>query len=467
MTRDTDLKMNSLSGKRVVVMGLGNFGGGVGVSRWLCAQGAQVTVTDSQPQAELQSALEKIKDLPVRVIAGGHPFSLLDSCDLLVVNPAVNKSQSDFYLEAVRRQIAISTEINLFLERCPATIIGVTGSVGKSTTTAMIHTALAAIYEKSGRGKCWMGGNIGQSLLADLVKMTAADVVVLELSSFMLEDTPLLKFSPHVAVVTNLVGNHLDRHGTLANYAKAKQNILRFQKSNDFAILNSEDPVVAGWGNLTAGRALFYGVADRPPLELGVPGRHNQSNARAALAVIGALGLSEELPAALAALRAFRGLPHRLELVHSVQLKHGNTTYSVQWFNDSKATTPESALIALDAFIPGSFVCIIGGYNKHADMTKFTYTLAARCAGVLGTGDTGPAMVQQVLAHGRLTESRCMVAKNLEDAMRTAHQWVRTDPAVRTILLSPGCASYGLFTNYEQRGAVFTQLARTFNPQTA
>ena len=147
MTRDTDLKMNSLSGKRVVVMGLGNFGGGVGVSRWLCAQGAQVTVTDSQPQAELQSALEKIKDLPVRVIAGGHPFSLLDSCDLLVVNPAVNKSQSDFYLEAVRRQIAISTEINLFLERCPATIIGVTGSVGKSTTTAMIHTALAAIYE--------------------------------------------------------------------------------------------------------------------------------------------------------------------------------------------------------------------------------------------------------------------------------------------------------------------------------
>ena len=467
MTQGTALKNNSLYGKHVVVMGLGNFGGGVGVSRWLCAQGAQVTVTDSQTHAELQGALEKIKDLPVRVVPGGHPFSLLDSCDLLVVNPAVNKAKSDFYMEAARRKIAISTEINLLLERCPATIVGVTGSVGKSTTTAMIHTVLAAIYDKSGRGKCWMGGNIGRSLLADLEKMASGDLVVLELSSFMLEDTPLLEYSPHVAVVTNLVGNHLDRHGTLEDYAQAKRNILRFQKPDDFAILNSDDPVVAGWGNLTAGKTLFYGLKDRPPLELGVPGRHNQSNAQAALAVVGALGLSGEMPVALAALRGFHGLPHRLELVHSVQLNHGNKTYGVQWFNDSKATTPESAITALQAFAPGGFVCIVGGYDKHADMTKFTEQLAARCAGVLGMGDTGPAMVQQVLAHGRLGKSRCVVAKNLQDAMQTAHEWVRGDSAVRTILLSPGCASYGLFTNYEQRGAVFTELARAFNPRPA
>ncbi len=467
MTQGTALKTNSLYGKHVVVMGLGNFGGGVGVSRWLCAQGAQVTVTDSQTHAELQGALEKIKDLPVRVVPGGHPFSLLDSCDLLVVNPAVNKAKSDFYMEAARRNIAISTEINLLLERCPATIVGVTGSVGKSTTTAMIHTVLAAIYDKNGRGKCWMGGNIGRSLLADVGKMTPADMVVLELSSFMLEDTPLLEFSPHIAVVTNLVGNHLDRHGTLENYAQAKQNILRFQKRDDFAILNSDDANVAGWGNLTAGKTVFYGLTDHPELELGVPGRHNQSNAQAALAVVEVLGLAAEKSVALAALRSFHGLPHRLELVHRADLLQNGTVQRVRWFNDSKATTPESAITALQAFASGSFVCIVGGYDKHADMREFTAQLAARCAGVVGIGDTGPAMIQQVLANGRLGASRCAVVKNLEDAMQLAHLWVRGDAAIRTILLSPGCASYGLFTNYEQRGAVFTELARKFNPRCA
>ncbi len=463
MMQGTHSKTLQLPNKRVVVMGLGNFGGGVGVSRWLCAQGARVTVTDSQTAGELKDALEKIKDLPVQVALGGHSFSLLDSCDLLVVNPAVNKAKSDFYAEAVRRKIAISTEINLFLGDCPAKLIGVTGSVGKSTTSAMIQAALAAIYEKSGRGKCWMGGNIGRSLLADVGKMTPADLVVLELSSFMLEDTPLVEFSPHIAVVTNLVGNHLDRHGTLENYAQAKQNILRFQKRDDFAILNSDDANVAGWGNLTAGKTVFYSLTGRPPLELGVPGRHNQSNAQAALAVVEALGLTAEKGVALAALRSFHGLPHRLELVHRADVLQNGTVQTVQWFNDSKATTPESAVTALQAFAPGSFVCIVGGYDKHADMKEFSAQLAVRCGGVLGMGDTGPDMIQQVLAHGRLGTSRCTVVRNLEDAMQTAHQWILGDAGLRTILLSPGCASYGLFTNYELRGAVFTELARKFN----
>jgi UDP-N-acetylmuramoylalanine--D-glutamate ligase len=449
----------NLHSRRVVVMGLGRFGGGVGVARWLAQQGAVVTITDQDPAENLESSLAQLEGLHITFQLGGHDQKILDACDLLVVNPAVDKTRSEFFQAAVARNVPLTTEINLFLQRCKARVIGVTGSVGKSTTTAMIQLAMAAALKDSGStSACFLGGNIGRSLLGDLERIKPDDWVVLELSSFMLEDVPWIGFSPHIAVVTNLVGNHLDRHGTLANYAAAKQNILRFQTADDIAILNRDDPVVCQWGRLARGRMEFYTTDNVPEIKLAVPGRHNQSNGRAALAVLAAAGLGGWSSAALKALAEFPGLPHRLQLVHT-----GGT--GVRWFNDSKATTPEAAMTGLAAMDQGRFICIVGGYDKHADMAMFCRQLAADAGGVIGIGATGEALVRGAIAAG-LPRGHGVYTETLEAAMALADQWSHGDDPrpvqFNAVLLSPACASYGQFANYEQRGDRFAALARQY-----
>jgi UDP-N-acetylmuramoylalanine--D-glutamate ligase len=448
---------NTFNGKRIVVMGLGRFGGGVGVSRWLARQGAVVTVTDQDSPEKLQSSVAQLADLPITFQLGGHDENILDACDLLVVNPAVDKSRSGFFQAALGRRIELTTEINIFLQRCPAKIIGVTGSVGKSTTTAMIHLAVTAGLKHIGSPRvCWLGGNIGHSLLGELDDMKPDDLVVLELSSFMLEDIPWIRFSPQIAVVTNLVGNHLDRHVTLENYAAAKQNILRFQNAQDVAILNDDDPTVRTWSAISSGRTMHYRIGHRDDIKLAVPGRHNQSNALAALAVLDAVGLAAMKAVALSALETFPGLPHRLQLVHT-------TPDGVQWFNDSKATTPEAAMTALAALEKQAFICIVGGYDKHADMTEFCRQLAIQARGVLGIGATGAALVAGAIKAGASQDSTKYVG-SLSAAVMAAKTWIRNQKSgprtIKAVLLSPGCASYDQFTNYEQRGDMFAELAR-------
>ncbi|EQD44164.1 UDP-N-acetylmuramoyl-L-alanyl-D-glutamate synthetase, partial [mine drainage metagenome] len=158
---------------------------------------------------KLQSSLAQLADVSVTFQLGGHDVKILNTCDLLVVNPAVDKAHSEFFQSALQRQIPMTTEINMFLQHCPAKVIGITGTVGKSTTTAMIHLAITAALKNVGsRQTCRLGGNIGHSLLGDLEQIRPDDLVVLELSSFMLEDFPWMRFSPHIAVVTNLAANH-------------------------------------------------------------------------------------------------------------------------------------------------------------------------------------------------------------------------------------------------------------------
>ncbi len=449
---------HDIRGQRVVVMGLGRFGGGAGVARWLVQQGATVVVTDQDSEDKLAAGIRQLADLPITFQLGGHDLNVLNNCDLLVVNPAVDKVRSEFFQAALQRRIPLTTEINIFMQHCPAMIIGITGSVGKSTTAAMVHLAMTAALRNAGSHRtCWLGGNIGRSLLGDLAQIKRDDPVVLELSSFMLEDIPWVAISPHIAVVTNLAGNHLDRHVTLENYATAKQNILRFQTPRDLAILNGDDPAIGTWGRYTPGRVIHYSIKNQVDINLAVPGRHNQSNARAALAVLEAMGLQTQLPAALSALERFSGLPHRLQLVHTG--KSG-----VQWFNDSKATTPEAAMTALAAMEKGKFICIVGGYDKHADMADFCARLAKTAGGVLGIGATGQALVTATIAAGMPSE-RAMYAENLENAINVAHKWIlgtRNTGFLQAVLLSPACASYDQFTNYEQRGERFAAMAAQY-----
>ena len=426
----------SLDGCNVTVIGLGRFGGGVGVTRWLCGRGAKVTVSDLAPAEKLADSIRALGGCDATLHLGGHVEADFLDADLLVVNPAV-RADHPLLAAAAGKGVPRTTEINLFLQRCVAPIVAVTGSVGKSTTTAMIGEILAARFTTH------VGGNIGRSLLEDLPKIAPGHVVVLELSSFQLERTPLAGISPRVALVTNLTPNHLDRHGTMAAYADAKKNIFRFQGPGDVTVLNADDAEVACWAAEAPGRVELFRAGDEP-FELSVPGAHNQTNAQAAWAAARQLGVPRD--DAAPALRAFAGLPHRLQFVAE---KRG-----VRYYNDSKCTTPDGAIVALEAFAPRSAVLIAGGHDKGAPFDALGAAVAARAKALIALGATREKLLAATPAPPPAGLHR---AESLPDALRRAAALAESGDV---ILLSPACASYDMFVNYEQRGDEFTRLVR-------
>lgn len=477
-----------LAGKRVLVMGLGRFGGGVGVSRWLAAQGALVTVTDAAKPEELAESVKALEGLPITFKLGAHDVADFLATELLVINPAVDRAKSEVVQAALNARIPTTTEMNLFLERCQGITVGITGSVGKSTTTALIYEALQAglnspdakihtppsptqqseLRTQHSPPRVYVGGNIGRSLLLDLPGISPHDIVVLELSSFMLEETPAIRWSPHLAVVTNVFPNHLDRHGTMAAYSAAKQNILRFQRPTDMAILNGDHELVTRWSHLAHGRVLKY--TTRGPastrLDLAMPGEHNQSNASAARATVAALAAEQiplDIPAALRAIAAYPGLPHRLQCVRTLDLGEAPVLRRIRFYNDSKATSPDASITAIRAFDPQTAIFIVGGYDKHISMDEFQTLLAERAAGVIGIGQTGQALLDGVTHAAQDTPGATLpptcYAGTLEHAVAKAYEWAKADSRVRAVVLSPASASWDQFPNYEKRGEEFGRFA--------
>lgn len=427
--------------KRVTVAGLGRFGGQIAVARWLVEQGAaRVLVTDQASADKLADSVKQLDGLPIEFRLGEHRESDFTDADLIVASPAIPPTNK--YLQAARAaNVPITTEIRLFIERCPVPIVGVTGTKGKSTTTAM----LGAILKR--RFTTRVGGNIGHSLLPELAQIEKSDLVVLELSSFMLEHLGAMRWSPHLAVVTMVAADHLDWHGSQQAYVEAKANIVRFQRPDDLAILNAEDPGSIVLAGNTRARVVRFAVANRQPFELIVPGRHNQSNAQAAWAAASQLGVPRE--DAEAALREFRGLPHRLQLVHESD--------GVRYFNDSIATIPEAAVAALDAFPPHRVVQIVGGYDKGLPMSGLCAALRERAKAVLCIGATGDALADALFSAGGQSAAAVYRCGDLPTAIKVAKQVAAPGDVV---LLSPGCASYDQFVNFEQRGETFAKLAR-------
>ena len=508
-------------GKRVTVMGLGSFGGGIGVVRYLAGQGAVVTVTDLKPSAELAAPLGEIGDLPdVVVHLGGHNERDFRDTDLVVASPAVPK-ESRFLKVAHDAGVPVTSEMNLFWERNCSQTICVTGSNGKSTTAAMIHALLTGGGENSetrvanlrmpefmpsdapgqlgvsagdpardrlppdalrqsaaGAPRVWLGGNIGKSLLPVVEQIRPDDWVVLELSSFQLDDLTPLEPNPHVAVVTNFTPNHLDRHGSVEAYRTAKQNILRWQTPDRLAVLNQSDADVLGWrtrarkiwfgredegrqGMFAIGfdaykrRALYRFGAREQVLPLGkwlsLPGVHNFQNALAAAATALALGAG---PAEIeAGLTAFKGLPHRLEFVAEAAGR--------RFYNDSKATTPEATLLAIDAFRT-PVVLLAGGYDKGIDLAGLARGIVdRRVKAVALLGQTAEKLKELV----READSRGEILAKVHVTLDSAFGWAAAQSAPGdVVLLSPGCASYDWFPNYEARGEEFSRLARCWQP---
>src|SRR5687768_15081697 len=242
--------MTDVRNKRVTVAGLGRFGGGIAVTRWLVEQGAaSVLVTDKDPADKLAESVRKLEGLPVEFRLGEHREADFAGADLVVTSPALPPTNK--YLQAAKDAgVPVTTEIRLFVERCPATILGVTGTKGKSTTSTLLHRMLSARY------KAWLGGNLGGSLLADLPRMEKSDLIVLELSSYMLWWLGGMRWSPHVGVVTLVTSDHLEWHGDVQAYVDAKRNLLRYQRPSDSAILNEEDEVARSFAHGAPGHVV-------------------------------------------------------------------------------------------------------------------------------------------------------------------------------------------------------------------
>lgn len=440
---------NEFLGKNVLVVGLGRFGGQIAAARWLVERGANVTVTDMAPAEKLAESLAQLSDLPIRYRLGGHDEADLDGCDLLVVSPAVPKDRSDFIKAAVSRGIPLSAEMNLFVERCPARrIIGVTGSAGKSTTTAMIGSILEAARAKGFFPHAWMGGNIGHSLLGSLDQMTADDALVLELSSFQLEDLGVLRWSPPVAVITNIQPNHLDRHGTMDAYAGAKMNLVRYQKHDDVIFVHAGDTAVHDRLRQIDADARMRVCEFEPFFEafLKLPGGHNRVNAAAAIAATRAVGVDDRTIGE--GLASFHGLPHRLEFVVERD--------GVKYYNDSKSTTPESTQIAAQAFDASPVILLVGGKPKGASFADLGRRLAKICKSTICYGMAGPEIYKEVIATSIGAEPPpAHLVASFAEAVSLSRRLARPGDVV---VLSPACASYDEFTNYEERGAAFRRL---------
>ena len=435
------VQVQEVRNKRVTVAGLGRFGGGIAVARWLVEQGARVLVTDKEPADKLAESVAKLDGLPVEFRLGEQRESDFAGADLVVASPAIPPASP--YLQAARAAgVTVTTEIKLFVERCPATIVGVTGTKGKSTTTAMLGAILR------GQFTTHVGGNIGGSLLPTLPTIDKTHLVVLELSSFMLEYLGAMRWSPHIAVVTFVSADHLEWHGSAEAYLEAKRNLVRFQRPDDFLVVCEENPAAMAFAALSRARPVPYGVSGRTPFELLVPGRHNQLNAQGAYAAAALLGVDRD--AAQAALRKFRGLPHRLELVHE-------SDNGVRYYNDSIATIPEAAVLALESFPPRRVIQIVGGYDKGLPLTPLANALVERAKAALCIGATGKKLVEMIGQSGLTGAADVYECGDLATAMKLAKSIAGKGDIV---LLSTGCASYDQFTNFEERGESFARLAR-------
>ena len=445
--------MDDFYGKKLVIMGLARQGRVL--ARFAAEAGAIVTVTDMRPAAKLGEMMAELADLEIDYVLGEHPMSLLEKTDVLAISGGV-PVDAPLVLAAQERGIQITNDSQEFMRRTPTAVIGITGSAGKSTTTA-----LTGVMGQMARRRTWVGGNIGRPLLADLHKMSAEDVVVQELSSFQLE---IWTQSPPVAAVLNITPNHLDRHKTMAAYANAKANILRYQSEAGTAVLAADDPGAMMLKSLVKGRLRTFSleqevadgafVRDRQiwlrngkdvPVcglnEIKLRGQHNVRNVLAAVTLADSVGIP--VAAMRQAIGMFTGVEHRLELVRTLN--------GVQYINDSIATAPERALAAINAFAE-PLILLAGGKDKDMIWDAWAERVRERVKHVILFGDMAEMMERHLSGMSGLTRVGTMA-----EAVQVAGE---TAVAGDVVLLSPGGTSYDAFTDFAERGEQFRELVK-------
>lgn len=432
------------SGKKVLIMGLGLQGRGVGDTQTFVQAGAQVTVTDLKSADQLQASLEKIKNLPVRLILDGHRPQDFVNVDLILRNPDAPQHHP-LLTQAAASGIPISMDSSLFAHYCSLPIIGITGSRGKTTTTMMIYQLLSKLQPQP----VFLGGNIpDQATLALLPELPETHgFIVLELSSWELQGWEAAKISPPIAIFTNFSQDHLNRYDSLADYFHDKVVITRYQKPADWLVVNQDNPWSQKLVSQTQAQIRWFSSANLPSqLKLAIPGNHNRANAAAALTVADILGLPPS--PAINLLNHFSGVPFRLETIAQIQ--------GINFVNDTTATTPTAAIVALEA-ITAPIILIAGGADKNLDFEALGKTITAKVKQVLLlTGSATAKLTQAIVRSG----GKPLILGRFDDLSTAIDQAFRQAQPGDTILLSPGCTSFGMFVNEFDRGQKFNQLVK-------
>lgn len=421
-------KNKSLTGfkdKNVLIMGLGLIGGGLGVAKFFCKQGAKVLVTDLKTKSQLRESLKKLKGLPIKYVLGKHREKDFIKTDLIIKNPAVPQN-SPYLRIAKKHKIPIKTDIEIFFDLCPGEIIGVTGTKGKSYTATLIYKFLKTKYPDT-----ILAGNIGVSPLEILSRVKKSTKVVLELSSFELED---LKKSPHIAVITTLFPDHLNRYKNFREYVEAKKSIFKYQKKNDILILNADNPKTKELSSQTKSKVYFFS---------------DNSKTAAALKVAKLLGVSDGQIKKV--LSEFKGLANRQEFIAE---KRG-----VKYFNDTAATTPQSVILAIRDFkrkLPKSHLILIaGGQDKELSYKELAREIKERVDYlVLLPGSASDKIKKELVP---VNTFKIYWAKSMKEAVKKAESLAQKGDIV---LLSPGAASFNLFKNEFDRGKQFVQVVK-------
>jgi len=457
-------------GKRATIIGLAREG--TVLARFLAERGAIVTVSDQKKEEELQENTAKLKGLPISFVLGGHPGEILDRVDVLFLSPGVPRD-APIVVAAEEKSIPISSETRLFTELCPAPIIGITGSSGKTTTVSLVGQML-----KASGFRTWVGGNIGQPLIGHLREIEPTDKVVMELSSFQLE---IMEWSPPIAAILNITPNHLDRHPSMEAYTEAKLNILRFQQPGDVAVLgydlisNTQYPnlqsLILGFSlneEIEQGAFLRDGKAVAIILRLGdteqricsadeikLLGRHNLENVLAACAIAAVAGASRQAVADVAT--TFEGIEHRLELVREM-----GEAPAVRYYNDSIATSPERTVAALRSF-DQPIVLLAGGRDKHLPWDEMARLTLEKVRCLVLFGEAAPIIEEAI----RVSGVGFRVSRDLEEFV---HRCQTLDEAVEAaareaqpgdvVLLAPGGTSFDAFRDFAERGERFRELVK-------
>jgi UDP-N-acetylmuramoylalanine--D-glutamate ligase len=483
-----ELSLAAFAGRPVAVLGLAR--SGVALTRFLADQGAFVTVYDTQPPEALAEQLAQLGGREVRLLLGPdvEPAQALAGQALVCTSPSVSSrfpTTEPRLRDALGRieaegRVPVVSEVDLFLRLCPALTVGVTGTKGKTTTSALTAAVLGA-----GPAPVHLGGNIGVPLVERLPRIDAADRVVLELSELQL---PTISRGTDVAVYTHVSSDHLDRHGTLEAYRRVKQRLAELLPPGGVLVLNDEDPVSRGWSSLTAAPVVRYrrdgvpaggvGVVDgwvtadvsgplatvagragegatggpiMPLSEVPLPGHHNTSNVLAAVSVGLVVGIAPQ--AIRRAVADFGGVEHRLESVAVID--------GVRYVNDSSGTQPDAVIAALRAFAP-PVVLIAGGRSKDVSLDELAGEVASRAAGVVLIGESAGQMEALFRAAGASQLER---ADDMVDAVRRAGAMARrarasSATAEPTVLMSPAAASFDMFPDYAARGRAFREAVK-------
>jgi UDP-N-acetylmuramoylalanine--D-glutamate ligase len=442
--------------KKVAILGCGIEG--LSTAQFLQKKGASIWVLDKRQKEDLdQKIVTKIEESGVQFVLGRSYLDNLHDYDVIVRSPGVWRLLPEL-LAAEKSGVKITSQTKLFFDLCPSPVIGVTGTKGKGTTATLIYEML----KEAGRD-VYLGGNIGVPPLTFLDKLQPSSIVVLELSSFQLQD---MTRSPHIGVFLMITSEHLDHHASNEEYVEAKRNLLRFQTADDFAVINRDYPASNESDMLTDGK-VFYVSQERETdnacfafqgrivvrkngsddeilktSEVALPGKHNLENVCAAIMAARLAGVSAKY--IIPVLKTFTGLPHRLELVSEVK--------GVKYYDDSFSTTPETAAAAIEAFDQPK-ILILGGSSKGSDFTQLGKVIrdSDSIKAIIGIGEEWEEIKAAI---GKVTGEVLFIegAESMDQIVQAASKIAKSGDIV---LLSPACASFDMFKNYKDRGEQF------------